>query len=90
MKTLFAVPWVDVEYGWGSKPDGFKVFDDLDSCITTTKEDSDNGITLCQDHHLLCENFVINQIFEYSPENLYKLINSSYDLSLINSQKLNT
>ena len=43
MKTLFAVPWVDVEFGWGSKPDGFKVFDDINTCIEKTKEDSYNG-----------------------------------------------
>jgi len=43
MKTLFAVPWIDIEYGWGSKPDGFKIFDNLEDCIRITKEDSFNG-----------------------------------------------
>lgn len=44
MKTLYAVEWVEVEYGWGSRPEGFKLFDNLDDCIKLTKESSEKGI----------------------------------------------
>lgn len=39
-----------------------------------------NGITVCPEHHLLCEDFHITGIclLGYSPEELYKLIGSSY------------
>lgn len=43
MDVLYAVPWIDVEYGWGSKPDGFKIFDDLEECIKSTNESSEKG-----------------------------------------------
>lgn len=43
MKTLYAVEWVEVEYGWGSRPEGFKLFDNLDDCIKLTKESSEKG-----------------------------------------------
>lgn len=43
MKTLFAVPWIEVEYGWGDRPEGFKVFESEEQCIEQTKKDSDNG-----------------------------------------------
>ena len=43
MKTLYAVEWVEVEYGWGERPEGFKIFDNLEECITSTKESSQNG-----------------------------------------------
>lgn len=43
MKTLYAVEWIEVEYGWGSRPEGFKLFDNLDECIKSTKESSEKG-----------------------------------------------
>lgn len=43
MKTLYAVPWIEVEYGWGSRPEGFKVYDSLEKCIEDTKLDSEEG-----------------------------------------------
>lgn len=43
MKTLYAVPWIEIEYGWGERPEGFKIFDDLEECINSTKESFDNG-----------------------------------------------
>lgn len=43
MKTLYAVPWIEVEYGWGERSEGFKVFDDLDTCIESTKKSSFDG-----------------------------------------------
>lgn len=43
MKTLFAVPWIEVEYGWGSRPEGYKVFDNLEECISSSKESSTTG-----------------------------------------------
>lgn len=43
MKTLFAVPWIEVEYGWGDRPEGYKVFESEEECIKQTKEDSFKG-----------------------------------------------
>ena len=43
MKTLFAVPWIEIEYGWGEHDEGYKVFDNLEKCIESTKESSANG-----------------------------------------------
>lgn len=43
MKTLFAVPWIEVEYGWGSRDEGYKVFDTLEECVAATKHDSIKG-----------------------------------------------
>jgi hypothetical protein len=43
MKTLYAVPWIEVEYGWGSRPEGFMVYDNLDECIEQTKLKSEDG-----------------------------------------------
>jgi len=43
MKTYYLVPWIEVEYGWGDRPEGYKVFTDQQTCITQTKIDSDNG-----------------------------------------------
>lgn len=40
---LYAVPWIEVEYGWGDRPEGYKVFDNLEECISSTKESSANG-----------------------------------------------
>ena len=43
MKTLYAVPWIEVEYGWCSRDEGYKVFDNLDDCIKLSKEESADG-----------------------------------------------
>ncbi len=43
MKIMYAVPWVDIEYGWGGKSDGYKVFETIDECITESIKDSENG-----------------------------------------------
>lgn len=43
MKTRYAVPWIEVEYGWGERSEGYKVFEDLDECISSTKVSSENG-----------------------------------------------
>ena len=43
MDVLYAVPWIEVEYGWGSKPDGYEIFADLEECIRSTKESSEKG-----------------------------------------------
>ena len=43
MKTLFAVPWIEIEFGWGERYEGYKIFENLEDCIQTTKYDSDNG-----------------------------------------------
>ena len=43
MKILFAVPYIEVEYGWGEHSEGYKVFDNLEQCINTTQEESMNG-----------------------------------------------
>ena len=42
-KVLYLVPWIEVEYGWGDRPEGYKVFDNLEECIKDTKEKSNNG-----------------------------------------------
>jgi hypothetical protein len=43
MKTLFAVPWIEVEYGWGERNEGYKIFDKIEECISSTKNDSETG-----------------------------------------------
>lgn len=43
MKILYAVPQIEVEYGWGDRPEGFKVFESLEDCIQSTKESSEKG-----------------------------------------------
>ena len=42
-KSLYLVPWIEVEYGWGDRPEGYKVFNNLEECIQTTNKDSNNG-----------------------------------------------
>jgi len=44
-----------------------------------------NGITVCDDHHLKCEESIE---LEYSSEELYKIINSSYSIAYKDSQNL--
>jgi len=43
MKTLFAVPWIESEAGWGAKPVGYKVFDNLEECKNSTVESSNSS-----------------------------------------------
>jgi hypothetical protein len=43
MNIIYAVPWIEVEYGWGDRPEGYKVFNTLEECITSTKESSNKG-----------------------------------------------
>ena len=45
-----------------------------------------NGITLCDEHHLLCEEFHINGkcLPEYHPDQLYKLNNTTYEQVVLN------
>lgn len=43
MKTLFAVPWIEVEYGWGSRPEGYKIFDSLESAKSQSIKDTLSG-----------------------------------------------
>lgn len=43
MKTLYLVPWIEVEFGWGDRPEGFKVFNNKDECISQTKKDFQDG-----------------------------------------------
>lgn len=49
-----------------------------------------NGITLCSEHHLLCEEFHMNGHCqeEYHPDNLYRLIGSSYEKAFEDSERL--
>lgn len=49
-----------------------------------------NGITVCDKHHLLCEewHYMGYGLIEYKPENLYSMIGSSYQQALIDSQNL--
>ena len=51
---------------------------------------TENGITVCNKHHLLCEQFHINGVCEdeYHPDNLYKKINSSYEKAYESCLKL--
>lgn len=43
MKTLYAVPWIEIEYGWGSRPEGYKVYETLEECVEETKLKSEDG-----------------------------------------------
>lgn len=50
-----------------------------------------NGITLCQKHHLLCEELHAtgNCDPEYHPDNLFKIIGSSLSKAIEDSNNLN-
>jgi hypothetical protein len=50
-----------------------------------------NGITVCEEHHLLCEEYhKTNECLpEYHPFELYKKINSSPEMAYRDSVKLN-
>lgn len=43
MKSIFAVPWIEIEYGWGEKPEGFRIYETLEECIKDTKLKSETG-----------------------------------------------
>jgi predicted restriction endonuclease len=51
-----------------------------------------NGITLCAEHHMMAEQFHITEGKEWiegmHPNDLYKLIGSSYDQAVAESEKL--
>lgn len=50
-----------------------------------------NGISVCEEHHILCEKFHITDGKEwhygYHPDDLYKKINSSKELAIKNDMK---
>ncbi|PWR32200.1 hypothetical protein DK308_15580, partial [Listeria monocytogenes] len=49
-----------------------------------------NGITLCSEHHLCAEQFHITgtAIVNFHPDDLFKIINSSYEQAYKDSLKL--
>ena len=53
----------------------------------------ENGITLCDKHHLMAEKWHSSYHTEWEdgmlPDDLYRLIGSSYELALEKSKKLN-
>jgi 5-methylcytosine-specific restriction endonuclease McrA len=52
----------------------------------------ENGITVCDEHHMLCEQYHINNGTEwpegYHPNDLYRKIGSTYERALRASHKL--
>lgn len=50
-----------------------------------------NGITVCEEHHLLCEEYHRNDGIcqpAYHPDQLYKMIGSSHEKAVADSEKL--
>ena len=43
MTILYAVPWIEIEYGWGTRPEGYKIFDNLETCIQESLNDTNSG-----------------------------------------------
>jgi hypothetical protein len=43
MDVKYVVPWIEVEYGWGERDEGYVVFDNLEQCKKKTLDDSENG-----------------------------------------------
>lgn len=43
MKTVFGVPYIEVECGWGSRPWGWKLFPDIETAATQAALDSNEG-----------------------------------------------
>ena len=37
--VIYGVEWLEVEPGWGRKPEGYKLFKDVKTCIEVTKKD---------------------------------------------------
>jgi hypothetical protein len=42
MKVVFAVEYIEVEYGWGDRPEGYALYLDKDECVKQTKKASKN------------------------------------------------
>jgi len=42
-KSMYLVPYIEVEYGWGSRSEGYSVYSDLNECINNTKKNSERG-----------------------------------------------
>lgn len=42
-KTVYCVRWIEVEFGWGSRPEGCKIFTDREDCISSSRKSSANG-----------------------------------------------
>lgn len=42
-RVLYAVPWIEIEYGWGDRPEGFKVYDNLEDCIDDSRLKTGTG-----------------------------------------------
>lgn len=82
----------------GLKSSKEKAEDELDAHHITPREKMsnggyvrENGISLCKKEcHLLAEKYLSGEIFDekYSPNNLYKLINSSQETAIIESYNL--
>ena len=53
----------------------------------------ENGISVCEEHHLICEEYHIsdgeNWTDGFHPEDLYKLIGSSFKIAFEKSIELN-
>lgn len=47
MKVVYAVQWVEIEYGWGDRLEGYRLYLDKDECIKQTKKASANGNYEC-------------------------------------------
>ena len=43
MRIIYAVPWIEVEFGFGQRDEGHKLFVDLAECIASSKESSRTG-----------------------------------------------
>lgn len=43
MNSLFAVPWIEVEYGWGDRPEGYRIYETLEECIADTRLKNETG-----------------------------------------------
>lgn len=43
MKVVYAVAYVEIEYGWGDRSEGYALYLDKEECIKQTKKASKNG-----------------------------------------------
>ena len=43
MKVVYAVAYIEIEYGWGERPEGYALYLDKDKCAAQTKESSKHG-----------------------------------------------
>jgi len=66
--------------------DAHHITDRNDECFINGGYVLENGISLCEEHHLICERFHISEGEEwhygYHPDDLYKRINSSKKLAI--------